>query len=139
MIELEQSFQNRTGRQNDKSARGHETAHCCCNFTRYCQNTFHLGLNEKNVKYVLNSLGKQLFICCQPLVPYYILRKDRVGSSGWQLHFTQWYAVPGFPIEIQKSYNACQHERKHAHSPTTAATVLLESIKDLRHYGKKEL
>ena len=27
MIELEPSFWNRTGRQNDKSARGHETAH----------------------------------------------------------------------------------------------------------------
>ena len=26
MIELEPSFWNRTGRQNDKSARGHETA-----------------------------------------------------------------------------------------------------------------
>ena len=27
MIELEQSFQNRTGRRNDKLASGHETAH----------------------------------------------------------------------------------------------------------------
>ena len=29
MIELEPSFRNRTGRQNDKSARGHETAPSC--------------------------------------------------------------------------------------------------------------
>ena len=28
MIELEPSFLNRTRRRNDKSARGHETAHC---------------------------------------------------------------------------------------------------------------
>ena len=27
MIELEQSFYNGTGRRNDKSGRGHETAH----------------------------------------------------------------------------------------------------------------
>ena len=28
MIEIEPLFKNRTGRRNDKSARGHETAYC---------------------------------------------------------------------------------------------------------------
>ena len=32
MIELEPSFWNRTGKRNDKSARGHETAHLSQNW-----------------------------------------------------------------------------------------------------------